>query len=68
MVDERWQRECGAKERILNEETAIKRLRQMKKKGNRDLHYYFCEFCHFYHIGHFQGTGYKEFGEFKVPP
>jgi uncharacterized protein YlaI len=55
-------RECGAKERIESDETARKRLRQMRSKGERGLHIYRCPHCHYLHIGHRPGTGVKEFG------
>ncbi len=57
-------RQCGNKKRHIDMYSAIKQIRDMILKDKaleHELHYYKCEYCGCYHVGHLSKQGQEIF-------
>jgi len=45
--------QCGTKTKFISKKQARGALRHMRHKTG--MHAYFCDLCHFYHVGHGDG-------------
>jgi hypothetical protein len=56
LIGNRERRSCGYKRRYSSRGSAVKDSNKIAKKEKKKTTIYFCQFCHYWHIGRIHGS------------